>query len=87
MTREDHLAWAKERALEEADGTSRFVGWTVFKLYLSQHAELEDHPGIKIVDNMYFRNMQEQGGFVAGLLELEREDAPFNVIAFIEGFN
>ena len=48
MTREEHLAWCKERALEYVDRGDLLQGITSMGSDLSKHPETENHPGINI---------------------------------------
>jgi len=43
MTREEHLAWAKERSLQETSGAQM---WGSFISDMSKHKELSQHIGL-----------------------------------------
>lgn len=45
MTRDEHLAWAKKRALEYLDRGDVRNGFTSMLSDLSKHEELKDHVG------------------------------------------
>jgi hypothetical protein len=72
MDRAEHLAWAKQRAIEYAErgDTTKALASLVSDLH--KHPELADHAGISLMASMMF----------AGLLS-----DPAEVKAFIEGFN
>lgn len=72
MTRAEHLAWAKERALEYVDHGDLVSASASMGSDLSKHPELADHAGIKL---MMLHMM-------AGLL-----NTPADMRHFIEGFN
>lgn len=72
MRREDHLAWAKERALELLDAGDAQQAFTSMASDLRKHPDLEDHPGIEL-------GMMQ---LMAGLLNTDRE-----VRNWITGFN
>lgn len=48
MTRDEHLAWAKKRALEYVDAGDVRQGFTSMLSDLSKHPELKDHKGCEI---------------------------------------
>lgn len=72
MTRQEHLAWAKERAIEYADRGE--VGNAVASLTsdLGKHPETAGHSGLELMGMLAVTGNLEQPG------ELRR---------FIEGFN
>lgn len=45
MTREEHLEWAKKRALEYVDAGEPGQGFTSMLSDMRKHPELENHPG------------------------------------------
>lgn len=45
MTREEHLEWAKKRALEYLDHGDPAQGFTSMLSDMRKHPELENHPG------------------------------------------
>jgi hypothetical protein len=51
MTRAEHLAWAKERALAILDDPDQPDGSAVASMIsdLGQHPELYEHPGIRLL--------------------------------------
>jgi hypothetical protein len=72
MTRQEHLAWAKERALEYLDQGNPAGALASMVSDLRKHLELQDHPGIPV-------------GFMTMLCDgLNTDDA---VRHWIEGFN
>jgi hypothetical protein len=48
MTREEHLEWAKKRALEYLDAHNPTQGFTSMMSDLGKHPELEKHVGIRM---------------------------------------
>lgn len=48
MTREEHLEWAKRRALEYLDAGDTANAFTSMLSDLHKHPELENHPGNEI---------------------------------------
>lgn len=48
MTREEHLKWAKERALEYVEVGDFQEAFASMASDLTKHPELADHPGIKL---------------------------------------
>lgn len=48
MTREEHLEWAKRRAIEYLDAGDNLQAWTSLGSDLSKHPELKNHPGMTI---------------------------------------
>ncbi|MGY3393408.1 hypothetical protein ACVWW6_005999 [Bradyrhizobium sp. USDA 3311] len=71
-TREEHLAWCKQRALEYCDRGKHVDGLGSMISDLKKHPELEDHPGIVL------GAMMMMGGHLSDPNEARR---------FIEGFN
>lgn len=72
MTREQHMAWSKARALEYLDrGDAAGALGSMFS-DLKKHSELAGHPGIQLGAMLMF------GGHLADVEEARR---------FIEGFN
>lgn len=45
ISREEHLAWAKRRALEYVDMGDPTQGFTSMLSDMGKHPELENHPG------------------------------------------
>jgi hypothetical protein len=45
MARDEHLEWAKRRALEYVEAGEPSQGFTSMLSDLRKHPELEDHPG------------------------------------------
>ena len=72
MTRAEHLAWAKRRALEYVDAGELANGVASMISDLKKHPELEDHAGI-MLGTMYLA-----GGMMRTLEEVRK---------WIEGFN
>jgi hypothetical protein len=72
MTREEHLAWAKQRALEYVDRGDNTQAVTSMMSDLAKHKELADHIGINL------------GVELAYIGALQSEDA---VRRWVEGFN
>jgi hypothetical protein len=48
MTRDEHLAWCKQRALEYLDNNDPRNAFTSMLSDLCKHPELENHPGTRI---------------------------------------
>jgi hypothetical protein len=48
MTRDEHLEWAKKRALEYLDANDPAQGFTSMMSDLSKHPELKEHVGMRI---------------------------------------
>lgn len=48
MTREEHLAWAKERTIAELDAGSPSNAFASMVSDLGKHAELTEHIGIEL---------------------------------------
>lgn len=72
MTRQEHLNWAKQRAIEYVDMGNPQDAYASLVSDLGKHPETENHAGIQL------GMMQMVGGF------LETPDA---MRKFIEGFN
>ena len=72
MTRAEHLAWCKERALEYVDAGDSMNGLTSMFSDLEKHSETAGHPGTKIG---------------MGLLMIGSLSDPKRAREFIEGFN
>lgn len=71
-TRDEHLAWAKQRALEYVDAGDTKNAVASMLSDLKKHPELEHHTGAKLGVSLLF----------AGLLATPRD-----VRKWIEGFN
>lgn len=72
MTRDEHLAWAKQRALEYADQGDAQQAMVSIASDLNKHPETENHSGIEL-------------GMM--LLMTGNLSGPQEVREFIEGFN
>lgn len=72
MNREEHLQWAKDRALEYADRGDVTNAVASIMSDLSKHPETENHAGLQLMVMMAMTGKFERSG------ELRR---------FIEGFN
>lgn len=72
MTRDEHLAWAKQRALEYADQGDAQQAMASIASDLNKHPETENHSGIEL-------------GMM--LLMTGNLSGPQEVREFIEGFN
>lgn len=72
MTRQEHLAWCKQRALEYCDAGDPQQAFTSMASDLSKHPETEHHSGCQLGMMM----------LVNGLL-----DTPDRMRKFINGFN
>lgn len=72
MTRAEHLAWAKERALEYVDTGD------VQNAYASLASDLDKHPETAGHDGITLGMMQMMGGML---------NTPEQMRKFIEGFN
>jgi hypothetical protein len=53
MTRDEHLQWSKERALEYLDRGEVIEGMTSMMSDLSKHEELANHGGLRIAPMFY----------------------------------
>ena len=85
MTREDHLEWAKERALAELKRTSGFAGWIMFKHDMNKHTDTAHHPALEIGDKLV-KIAAASGVFPESLRVLDYS-GPLDMRRFIEGFN
>jgi hypothetical protein len=72
MTREEHLTWCKQRALEYVDVGELGNALASMGSDLNKHDETKNHPGIRIG---------------IGLLMVGALDTPEKMRRFIEGFN
>ena len=72
MTRAEHLAWSKERALEYVDAGDLVQAAASMGSDLHKHPELEDHPGLELM------MLQLMGGML---------NTPADMRHYIEGFN
>lgn len=72
MTREEHLAWCKQRALEYVDSGDTTNAWASMASDLSKHPETENHAAIQL------GMMMLMGGQLATTAEMRK---------FINGFN
>jgi hypothetical protein len=72
MTREEHLAWCKQRALEYVERGDAVNAWASMASDLSKHAETEKHSAITL------GTMMLMGGHL---------NSPQAMRKFIEGFN
>jgi len=72
MTREEHLQWCKERALEYVDAGDLQNAMTSMFSDLGKHKETENHVGIQLGYMM----------LISGMLS-----TPAQVREFIDGFN
>lgn len=72
MTRDEHLAWCKERALELLDAGELAESFNSMLSDLRKHPELENHAGAML------GLMQRMGGFL---------DSPHAMRRWITGFN
>ena len=72
MTRDEHLEWAKRRALEYLDRGDWLEAWTSLASDLMKHPDLEKHPGIEIgmmfitMPNSNYTNVEEMRRFIEG---------------------
>ena len=72
MTRAEHLAWCKKRALEYCDNGDASNAWASMASDLSQHDETANHAGLQL------GMMMLMGGHLNSVPEVRK---------FIEGFN
>jgi len=72
VTREEHLDWAKKRALEYVDRGDLIQAFTSMGSDLTKHAELKNHPGIDLG---------------MGLLMIKSLSTRDEMRRFIEGFH
>lgn len=72
MTRDEHLTWCKQRALEYVDAGDTANALASIFSDLRKHEEAKDHPAIELGALMLF------GGHLKTVSEMRK---------FIEGFN
>ncbi len=72
MTREEHLKWCKQRALQYVDHSDLPQAYSSMASDMSKHPETKDHIAIQLGYSLIF----------AGHL-----DTAFKMREFIEGFN
>lgn len=72
MTREEHLQWCKNRALEYVDANDLNNALTSMLSDLSKHSETRDHPAMQL------SIMLKMNGHL---------DTPYEMQEFINGFN
>lgn len=72
ITRAEHLAWCKKRALQYCDAGDPRQAFASIMSDIRKHPETENHGGIKLGAMMFF------GGHL---------ETPEQVRKFIEGFN
>jgi len=72
MTREEHLQWCKDRAIEYADKGDTVGAFTSFQSDMSKHEETKKHMALEMMTMMYL------GGHLA---------MPAAMRKFIEDFN
>lgn len=72
MTRDEHLAWCKARALEYVDRGNLDAAWTSMLSDLGKHPETRGHAAIELGSMMMFTGNLNQ---------------PQQMRDFIEGFN
>lgn len=72
LTRDEHLAWCKKRALEYCDKGDVMQAFTSMGSDLDKHPETKKHPGVDIG---------------LGLLMIGDLRSPAEMRHFIEGFN
>lgn len=84
MTREEHLQWAKDRAIEQCEKYSGFAGWVLFKHDMQKHDELKTHVALSLGDEMLkmFFNIANPES-----LRIFDVPGPLNMKRFIQGFN
>lgn len=91
MTQQEHLDWAKERALEFCDKSKNTMAWIGFKHDLCKHDDFKDDAAIGFLFSIGDTNV----GFVIKshietmpeLIDPMLSTRPFNIRTFIEGFN
>jgi hypothetical protein len=71
MTRDEHLAWCKRRALEYVDHGNLLQAWASMGSDMNKHPETRNHPGLELGMTL----------MISG--DLSRRDA---MRRFIEGF-
>lgn len=67
MTRQEHLKWAKDRALEYVAQDDVAAAWASFSSDMCKHEELRSHPALRLVSQMVF------GGRVTTADQIRRE--------------
>lgn len=72
MKREEHLQWAKDRAIAHKQIDTSMMAWMSFMSDMSKHEELKGHSALSLGTKMILNNMLETDS------EFER---------FINGFN
>jgi len=73
MSREEHLEWAKKRALEYLDAGDLSQAFTSMMSDLKKHPDLENHAGIQIGVGFLFLQ-----GWINNHVELRRWIVGFN---------
>ena len=70
MTRQEHLDWCKERALEYCDAGDWEQAWASMAENLSKHPETENHAAIKLgmmlMLNGHMNTVEEVRKFIKG---------------------
>ena len=91
MTRQEHLDWAKERAIEFCDKGNNVMAWIGFKHDLCKHDEFR---GDKITEFLFSIGDKNVGFVLSSHIQTAPElidpmlsMKPFNIRTFIEGFN
>ncbi len=72
MTREEHLQWCKDRALEYVEEGDLTQAFTSFQSDMRKHKETEDHSALQFMAIMVF------GGQLATAHEMEKFINDFN---------
>jgi hypothetical protein len=85
MTREEHLQWAKERALKYCDNKQPLAAWISFRSDMSKHGETRNHIALPMGDEMFSFFLQSPESVEA--IQIMNNPGPFNIRRFIEGFN
>lgn len=57
MERDEHLVWAKERAIKERDDHGSIQGWASFSSDMSKHCELETHAALPLGTMMLLQGL------------------------------
>jgi hypothetical protein len=73
MTRDEHLEWAKKRALEYLDAGDPAQGFTSMLSDMRKHPELENHPG-----NLIGAGLMMLPGWITNTAEVRRWIVGFN---------
>lgn len=90
MTRQEHLEWAKERALALCSEGKNVMAWIGFKHDLYKHEAFQTDKSIAFLfstgDTLVHFALQSFMPHAAEQVDPSLGTGPFNIRAFIEGF-